>query len=76
MQQEFFYFAPDAFCRQVVERKRAAKSRCPGLEGELEARGELDRSQRTQAIVCEGLRIDGAQQASLEITDPTRWRLS
>ena len=38
------------------------------MEGELETRGELDRTQDTQAVFSKSSKIDGPEQATVEIT--------
>ncbi len=67
LQQEFFNLAPDPLRREIVKRQASAQRRGAFLQCELEPGRELHRAQRAQAVVGERLRIDGAQQAPIEI---------
>ena len=87
LEQQLLDLAPDPLGRQIVERDAPAQRRGVVVERELEARGKLHRAQHAQAVVAERRRIDGAQDAALEIgaavervfvdrrsADPTRSR--
>src|SRR5205807_4873836 len=66
-EQQFFELSPYALGREVVERNVATERARRLVERETEARGELHGAQDTEAVLSKRRRIDGAQQAAIEV---------
>ena len=66
-EQELLELAPDALGGQVVERDPAAQRARAVVHRELEPRRELQRAEHAQAVVAEGARVHGAQDAARQV---------
>ena len=67
LEQQLLDLAEDPFRRQLAQWHRRAPARRLRIDGQLEARRELDRAQRAQRVFAERLRVDRAQDPPLEV---------
>ena len=67
LQQQLFEFAPDALGRQIVESDRRTDPRRVGIDRQLESRRELQRTEDTEGVIREGLRIHDSEDTEFEV---------